>query len=182
MPHNPRAPQESPVERAHGDLAIIGTMLVAFAHIFTVPLRTRVGHAAYRNTVFAIPMMLAYAVCAPCPEILVYCPIWILCVACRKVDRTQHSQYGGWPWLTGLFTKHELRARQLEPVFLGVFGVYLCTISESLGLFVLCGATAVMMILMTEMKIIRKQKEAFLDARVSTEQFTRLHQGGTGWD
>ncbi len=182
MPQPPEKKETKPQDVIN----VVFGIATIYSGCFTPLIRSGFGTHAFASYFFSMIGMYVYAGYAYCPQLVLYLPVWIVMVAFRRItaDRTQHSRYQGFPWLVAIlpFARKELHARMLEPWLLFFGGMFLFQYSEPLGKFVMGGCAALLVVLATEMEVVRARKRAMHDARVNAERMSDLSRGGDGWN
>jgi hypothetical protein len=107
-----------------------------------------------------------YAGLADAPEMLTYFVVWAAFCIYRRMthDPRQHTQYQGYPLLTGWLFKSEMTARLAEAGLVWIAGGILSGLSPALGQFLSFGAYALSLKYMLDGAVIERQKEAAHDA------------------
>jgi hypothetical protein len=178
----PRETPEPKKEKPQDVINVVYMIASIHAACVTPLLRSRFGSHAFAAYPAAGILMFAYAGFANCPLLAWYIPVWMLMVAFRRLtcDPAQHSRYQGFPWTLGWLGEHG--ARCLEPFVCLFGGVFLCMISQPLGEFVAAECLSMLIVLGTEMEMLRSQKRAMRDAQIQARQMSDLQRGGNGWD
>ncbi len=181
----PRQPDENAVWKTKPtDIAnLLYSLCAVINGAFTPFIRSRFGSMGFASHPISLLLMVFYGAAAPCPEMSLYIPVWLMFVILRrfKPDRNQHSRYQGYPWLCRIFTRNEYQARMIEPWV--VFGIGLCLVdvAPALAQFMVIGCASLFVTLCVETASLQARKRAMEDAQKDAAQMMDLHRGGDGW-
>jgi hypothetical protein len=130
-------------------------------------------------------LLVAYGLFAPCEEMGVYIPVWLMFLIMRvgKTEKRQHSRYQGYPWLCRMipFMNNEYKARLAEPFVLFAGGMLVMQYSPAMSVFLLSGCVSLLAILSAESGAIAVRKRAMEDAMKEGQQMMNISRGGSGW-
>jgi hypothetical protein len=148
----------SPVDKVRVTTNLGHLVLSVWAMTIALPMRRFAGKDFIGiRGLMGIFLILLYAAFADAPQLFLLLPIYLLSIVLHLVAGwgrrmrgfTQHTYYEGDPWVARLFLfdKNERRCRGAgEPVLAFAVGVYLLTVSESLGLYFIIGSVAMMLV------------------------------------
>lgn len=162
---------------------IVYTLSRIYAGVLTPVLRKGFGVKAFTSYPITLIFMFLSAAYLNCREIALYMPGWLAMVVIHRLtpDRSQDSRYQGYPWLTRLIVRGELRARTLEPFLVFFAAIFIRQDSEPLSNFLLGCSVSLFMVLMTEVQVMHAQKIAIGDAEIRARQKANMQRGYSGW-
>jgi hypothetical protein len=152
-------------------------------------LRRGFGTEAFgANAVVALVIILLYAAQTHDPVMIWFLWAWVAAVIVQRVEtfqlvrkgRIEHSRYAGYPVLALKmpFVKNEVVAKNcVEPLVCVVFGIVLCTVSESMGRFVMFGFVSLLVQRGMESRVNMNRVRRLRDAEIEQRYVSDLFHG-----
>jgi len=150
--------------------------VASWAMAFLPFLRSRQGVRAHGKCVLVALLIIAfYGGRTRSSEMQTYLKAWMGALVVRRLtaDRSQHTQYLGWPQVTGLVISDEMTARLAEPMLLFVVGAAVARHHPALGHFLQWGGVPLVIMWLIDRTYAARQDEAINDAMVEMEYRTR---------
>jgi hypothetical protein len=162
---------------------LITIALTAFNGCFVPIIRSGPGTRAYAWYWLSVIGMWLYKDAAPCPEMDIYIPVWLMFVVMRrfKPNRDTHSRHQGYPWLARIITRNEYQARFVEPFIVMLAGLLVMGEAPAFGPFLIFGGISLFMGFSTEVSALEARKRQMEDAQWQGRQMADMQRGGTGW-
>jgi hypothetical protein len=138
----------------------------------------------------AVVVMFLYGAFYPCPAMVPFAALWLVLVILHRIITTirrmrgweTHSLFSGVPWVVrSLF--FWLNPRDLvatgacEPVLVLIAGTLLCTLSESLGFFVMAGSVSLAVRRLLERSIEEAQLRSIRDNEFEMQALMARYRG-----
>jgi hypothetical protein len=171
------------MDEQKGMFNIVHAFAVWYSTCVTPFLRSRHGTRAVGGYAGAFLLMIGYAeYTRSFVMVYYYVPAWMLMSLYRRItaDRNQDSYYRGYPWVFGWFTNQYI-ARLAETFVCFFAAVFVSPYSPQLADFLLGSIVALIVVLASEVSVLRKYKLDIEDAKKRARQMNDLSQGGNGW-